>query len=194
MLNKKVLLSILIIGAVVATAGAATWATLSDSRQVNGDITAGELYLGDQAVNPISVAATAPGDSGTEEQLITIGGNLDGILKIDVDKVNVPTEANTSAPIPNTDKLGEMFKIKIKLTSQDGTQTYGYAAGSDTEYALLSDSLTLSNVPVDSGATYKLVTEWQIDALANNGIQGQTVSFDEVYTLESRAGTDRSNS
>ncbi|WP_292373111.1 hypothetical protein [Methanosarcina sp. UBA411] len=191
MLNKKVLLSILIIGAVVATAGAATWATLEDTSISNDQITAGTLTLDETAISPVTIDKVAPGDYGTETQTVTIGGNLDGLLTIDVDNVVFPPAANDTAPEPHTSLLSNNFEVNIKLTdNNDGL--IKYVAGSEDTYVLLTDSLQLAAEPVTSGSTYKIVTSWRIKPEADNGIQGQSLSFTEAYKLNSRNGIDKS--
>lgn len=192
MLNKKVLLSILIIGAVVATAGAATWATLEDTSISNDQITAGTLTLDETAISPVTIDKVAPGDYGTETQTVTIGGNLDGLLTIDVDNVVFPPAANSTAPEPNDSLLSEKFKVNIKLTDNNDALIKYVAGTSDTDYVPLSDSIQLANEPVTSGSTYKIVTSWKIEDTADNGIQGQSLSFTEAYKLNSRNGIDKS--
>lgn len=192
MLNKKVLLSILIIGTVVVMAGTVTWATLSDSKTSDDSkITAGTLFLEGQAITPVVVTSTAPGDYGTKTQPVAIGGNLPGLLKIDVNDVKVPGTANSTAPIPNDDKLGDVFLVNIKLVNNDDTQVFRVAGTTDEEYVPLNSGFSKTEIPVDSGATYRLVTAWKIDQDADNGIQGQEVSFDEVYTLNSKLGENK---
>ncbi len=191
MLNKKVLLSILIIGAVVATAGAATWATLEDTSTSNDQITAGTLTLDETAVSPVAIDKVAPGDYGTETQTVTIGGNLDGLLTIDVDNVVFPAAANATAPEPHNSLLRDKFKVNIKLTDNNDA-LIKYVAGSEGTFVPLDDSIQLANEPVTSGSTYKIVTSWKIEEDADNGIQGQSLSFTEAYKLNSRNGIDRS--
>lgn len=191
MLNKKILLSTLMICTVVVTVGAATWATFEDTAMSTDQITAGTLTLDDSAVNNINIDQVAPDDYGTETQTVTIGGNLDGLLTIDVDNIVFPEAANTTAPEPHDSVLSNEFEVNIKLTDNNDV-LIDYVAGTADTYVPLTDALQLADQSVTSGSTYKIVTSWRIKSDADNGIQGQSLSFTEAYKLNSRAGMDKS--
>lgn len=87
--------------------------------------------------------------------------------------------------------MSNNFEVNIKLTdNNDGL--IKYVAGSEGTYVPLTDSLQLAAEPVTSGSTYKIVTSWRIKPEADNGIQGQSLSFTEAYKLNSRTGIDKS--
>ncbi|HII92467.1 MAG TPA: hypothetical protein HA262_09945 [Methanosarcina sp.] len=87
MLNKKMLLSVLILGVVATAAGAGTWAFFDDSLPVAGNtITAGTLNLDGSLVQtfavsdaiPDSILKTIPSSTYT----LTNGGTITGKLSV----------------------------------------------------------------------------------------------------------------
>lgn len=69
MLNKKILLSVLIIGTIAVVAGAGTWAYFDSEQTVEGNtIGSGTLTLipaGESALTAFTIENIVPGDSGT---------------------------------------------------------------------------------------------------------------------------------
>lgn len=88
MLNKKMLLSVLILSVVATVAGAGTWAYFDSSQTANDNtITSGTLILtpGSSALDVFNIGPLAPGDSGNAKTLNLVNdGNLNGYLYAEI--------------------------------------------------------------------------------------------------------------
>ena len=88
MLNKKMLLSVLILSVVATVAGAGTWAYFDSSQAVDDNtITSGTLTLtpGSSALDAFNIGPLAPGDSGNAKTLNLVNdGNLNGYLYAEI--------------------------------------------------------------------------------------------------------------
>ncbi|MDO9517729.1 MAG: TasA family protein, partial [Methanosarcinaceae archaeon] len=87
MLNKKMLLSLLIIGVVSVSAGAGTWAYFTDTETSTGNtFTAGTLDLivngVDITTERFEISDVAPGDTGMYPLVVKNEGSIDGTLTI----------------------------------------------------------------------------------------------------------------
>ena len=87
MLNKKVLLSVLIIGTIAVVAGAGTFAFFDSTSTVSDNtITAGTLTLGNPVTTSFVVENAIPGDIekgvANGEYTLTNGGSINGYLSV----------------------------------------------------------------------------------------------------------------
>lgn len=186
--NKKIILSILIIGAVVTVAGAETWAYYQDTISITGTtIQTGTLYLtSDPDTSLLTIADVSPGSSGTLYQTITNSGTLPGKLKIDFGNIqeSVVKEVPSST---GTDTLLDSVKVNIKLVKADDSTLVEQLAGSDS-YPVSIEScngLSASNIAMEANTSYTLVVYYEIPAGTDTGIQGKKLTFGITYTLSS---------
>lgn len=87
MVNKKIILSILVLGCVATMAGAGTFAFFDDSAVVEDNtITAGTLTLGTPVLTNFEITNIAPGDADPAAQTLSLtnGGTIDGHLYADI--------------------------------------------------------------------------------------------------------------
>lgn len=133
MFNKKILLSVLIIGMVGVMAGSATWAYFQDTEiSEDNTLTAGTLDL--TLTNaPFTLNNKQPGDFGTETQTIQNVGSLIGELDVTFSAIaNTESEGTTQYESDNIGGTGvgelggvaEML-VFIDVDSSSGTLTEG---------------------------------------------------------------------
>lgn len=180
MLNKKMLLSVLIIGVVATVAGAGTWAAFSDSETSDGNtFTAGTLDLKLNGLDGITgfsigdVASNAQGNAGTitVKNAGTISGNLVVSSANIVEDENGMNDAEQAVDSTAADgELGSAITISI----YDGANLLyqGSVAG-------LSDA----NLVTLAGAEEKTLTINYAVSDAGNEIQSDILEFDLAFTL-----------
>lgn len=160
MVNKKMLLSILIIGCAATVAGAGTWAFFDDSLDVNNNtITSGNISLVpyQSTVDKFTVGPIAPGDSDPAAKTYALknDGTVDGHLYAEI---NATGESN----IPDlTTKLnGEEMTdgATIDLGSLDAGENITIAIGYDFEETGI-DQNAQQDQTVEYDITYHLVQE-----------------------------------
>ncbi len=212
MFNKKIFMSVLIIGIICALAGSATWAYFQDTEYSNDNtLTAGTIDL--TLTNaPFVVGTTlhpfpdgvAPGDFGTENQTIRNIGSLEGELDITFSAItNTNGIGGTEYEESGSGELGgeaEMlvfidvdgggtFTQNDMILKSDGTVISAPESPSaETYYATINsydgDDFDKALILMDSGARYDVYFKWRVPGDTGNSIQGDTVSFDVTYTLE----------
>lgn len=195
MLNKKMLLSLLVIGVVSVTAGAGTWAYFTDTEtSTDNTFTAGTLDL---LVNGVNLDETMhydesdlyPGWESSDGVAITNDGSIDGVLSMDI--INLvdlengfeePEGADSDDPLTLGD-LSENMNILIEEYDDDvGTTLLA------TPYnGLLSDFVPLNLGSLDDDETRYFLVTGSIATTVENEIQGDSVSFDVVLTLDQDA-------
>jgi spore coat-associated protein N len=179
MLNKKMLLSVLIIGVVATVAGAGTWAAFSDSETSDGNtFTAGTLDLKLNGLDGITgfsigdVAPNAQGNAGTitVKNAGTISGNLVVSSANIVEDENGMNDAEQAVDSTADGELGNAITISI----YDGaTSLYqGSVAG-----------LINANLGTLAGAEEKTLTINYAVSDAGNEIQSDILEFDLAFTL-----------
>ena len=181
MLNKKMLLSVLIIGVVATVAGAGTWAAFSDSETSTGNtFTAGTLDLklnGADGITGFSIGDVAPNDLGTAGTItVKNAGTISGDLI--VSSANIVEDENgmndAEQAVDSTAADGELGSA-ITISIYDGAANLlyqGSVAG-------------LSNVNLVSlaGSEEKTLTiDYEVSD-AGNEIQSDVLTFDLVFTL-----------
>ena len=194
MLNKKMLLSLLVIGVVSVSAGAGTWAYFSDTEtSTDNTFTAGTLDLeldGADGITGFGITDVAPGDSGEATSIVVSNaGSIDGDLTVSISDVDDEengeendaeaedddTSSNDGYAANDGSAIGDL-SYEITLTVSDGTTTY------------VGNLNTLTNlVDMDFGsigADKTITVSYAVDTDADNQIQGDSVSFDIDFSLD----------
>lgn len=199
MLNKKILLSILIIGLVSVLAGSSTWARFSDSEENSGNsIAAGTLNL-TLVDNPLLITNAAPGDSGTNFKVLKNKGTLSGKLTIYLSTVTNAEGTSSEFQVGGSGDLGMKAKMALWIDkNKNGVFDVGsdvalkydgtFSTGASPTYYFIDqysgvhwDNVILSMAPNDE---YYFTIDWIIPVDAGNDIQGDSVSFNTSYTLD----------
>jgi predicted ribosomally synthesized peptide with SipW-like signal peptide len=181
MLNKKMLLSVLIVGVVASVAGAGTWAAFSDTETSTGNtFTAGTLDLqltGKQvpATTSFTVSNVVPSANSVSLGTLKLinGGNINGNLVAKIININDDEngEANDAEHDADTTVGGDLGSV-LELTISDGTNTF---IGTPAE--LTSMDFGLINTGKEITVSYK------VPQTVGNEIQGDIVGFDIEFTL-----------
>lgn len=172
MLNKKMLLSLLVLGVVATVAGAGTWAAFSDTETSTGNtLTAGTLDLevgGVGASLPFSVGNVYPlatGEIGTINA--KNAGSINGKLSLSI--INVQDDENglndPETKMGDTDAAGE---LSSHLTI--------YANG-----IAVTPGMSLGDL--GAGEDQDIVLTYAVDD-ADNSIQTDKTTFDIELTLD----------
>jgi|GEM_PF-2506695 len=197
MLNKKILLSILIIGLVGILAGSSTWARFSDSEENSGNsITAGTLNL-TLVDNPLLITNAAPGDSGTNFKALKNEGTLSGKLSIYLSTVTNTEGTSPEFQVGGHGDIGMTAMMKLWIdknkngvfdVGSDVALKYdGTITASPTYYLIQQYSGSHWDNVIPSMASndeYYFMIEWIIPNDASNDIQGDSVNFNTSYTLD----------
>ncbi|WP_297091176.1 TasA family protein [Thermococcus sp.] len=176
---KGALLSLVLVGMVVMGLGAGTWAYFSDTETSSGNyIMAGTLDLSVNGAGSVTQSVdgdgVAPGDSGSWTIAVSNDGTVDGHLYVTISNVN-PAE-NT----PNSVDSGTWsIENAVILTIYD---TSGNPVITDTLANLEGQQLDLGSLT--AGQSVNIQVDWEIDSNADNGIQGDSVTFDMDFLLE----------
>lgn len=205
MFNKKMLLSVLIIGVVGVLAGSATWAYFQDT-EVSEDntLTAGTLDL--TLTNaPFTLTNKEPGDLGTETQTIKNIGSLAGELDVTF-SVITNTESTGATEFEadggtgelgaaaemmvfiDVDDSGTLTQNDIVLKS-DGTVVTAPETPVENDYFATinsygEDDFNAAIASMGSNIERDVLFKWRIPTTVDNTIQGDSVSFDVTFTLE----------
>jgi len=205
MFNKKMLLSVLIIGLVSIMAGSTTWAYFQDTELSDDNtLTAGTLDL--TLTNaPFTLSDKQPGDSGTETQTIQNIGSLDGELDVtfsaitntestgstEYEQDGEPGELGAAAEMLvfiDEDSSGTLTENDIVLKSDGNVVTAPATPNEEDYFATInsygSDDFDHAIVSMGSNVQRDIIFKWRIPTDADNGIQGDSVSFDVTFTLE----------
>lgn len=185
--NKRIILSMLIIGTVATVAGAETWAYFTDTVTSTGNtIKIGTLYLtSDPDTSLLTIEGVSPGSSGTLYQTITNSGTLSGKLKIDFSTITETAATEVPSTITGTDTLLDSVRVNAKLVkASDGTLVKQLAGSDSNPVSITSCSgLSVSNIAMDANTAYKLVIDYEIPSGTDTGIQGKKLTFGVTYTL-----------
>lgn len=179
MLNKKILLSILIIGTVAVVAGAGTWAAFSDTEKSSGNtLTAGtmDLQLSADGTNfyqgissALSIADVYPGATGAMTGAITVK-NVG----------SVPGKLTWTTAVASNDENG-LTDPEVKASDDATTGELGpYVTITYTADGTSVDPAT--GVTIAPGATVTIAANYLI-ADAGNNIQSDIATFDVDFTL-----------
>ncbi|MCC4771431.1 hypothetical protein FXV91_15050 [Methanosarcina sp. DH2] len=183
MLNKKILLSVLIIGLVAAVTGAGTWAQFSDTEKSTGNtLTAGTMNLKlskdgtnySNGVSGFTLDGLYPNDKGNIGPIyVKNEGSVDGNLSVTINETTIKNLENSIIdPEIQDDTTPEIGELGKHLTIYADNLTI-YNKGSIYTRSLGS----LSN-----GADTKIDLTYAVDN-ANNEIQTDKFVFDLEFTL-----------
>jgi predicted ribosomally synthesized peptide with SipW-like signal peptide len=201
-MNKKILISLCIIGAVAVIAVGATRALFNDTETSSGNIfTAGTLNLqvgnNDPAGWNFQVSDIKPGDSGSQEVILQNTGSLDGYLHITFanlinDEMGCTepegqpegTDTTCDNPGPNQGELAENLDILIYLdenTDNDfdlGTDVLIYQG--KVKGVLQGD---IFNYLLAKSVSKKFRIEWKLDSSVGNIVQSDKTGYDINFEL-----------
>ena len=205
-MNKRILISLSVIGAVAALVIGGTIAYFSDTETSTGNtFTAGTLNLkvgdNDPTTWNFQVENIKPGDSGSKEVVLQNTGSIDGYLHItfsnlvDDDVSCVEPEQNeagdTTCGAGQDGELAENLDILVyldevpddKFDMDDDTLIYqGKVKG-----ILQGD---LFNYLLPSGVSKDLRVEWKLDSSVGNIVQTDKAGFDIVFELTQKTKDD----
>lgn len=197
MLNKKMLLSLLVIGVVSVSAGAGTWAYFSDTEtSEDNTFTAGTLDLdltdatddGTDSETLTWVAGNmAPGDDGSATMTVTNVGTLAGNLDISAIVVtNAPGTTPESEDVSSGDngELGANLNIDMFFdANNDGVNDAGETSIYSGALDGIASSYNLDEGIAASGVTY-ITINYDLPTGTGNDVQGDTVSLEFVVELD----------
>ena len=206
MLNKKMLLSLLVIGVVAVTAGAGTWAAFSDEENsVSNSFTAGTLDLilsggeqnGDSVINTFTTPNNwAPGQSnGPTTLTITNAGTIDAsTVKLTVDTENSGGVLTEPEEVAEGETADEAISDDITIIQLD-YPTSGTSILTDVELACGDEDgiLTLTELGTltdyDLGSltgtdSADLVMTVLLDSDVGNEHQGDSTSITMTFLAE----------
>jgi predicted ribosomally synthesized peptide with SipW-like signal peptide len=205
-MDKKILVSMMVIGLVAALAGAGLYALFSDTETSTGNtFSAGTLDLkvggkDDPEVIQIVLDNIKPGWSREYRWTLKNAGTLDGILWFEVtnivNKDNGVIEPEQGAPDEDGTELGELgAKMTHKINffkpgtyfdasrPRDGSRT-----GPKIEHWISLNSLAghkwYYQDILKSGEEKDLCIVLKLDSSVGNCVQGDSVSFDIVFHLD----------
>lgn len=195
-MNKKILISLSVIGAVAAIAVGGTLAYFSDTETSTGNtFTAGTLNLtvsdADPLVDKFTVTNVKPGDSSFKDWALKNTGSIDGSLDIAfsllVDDENTVWESE-GADAADSGELAENLSLTIYI-DENGNNTYD--SGSDTlVYQGMASGIVgekLSNYAMAAAYNKSIRIEWSIGTGVGNNIQSDIAGFDITFELLQQA-------
>ena len=197
MLNKKMLLSLLVIGVVSVSAGAGTWAYFSDTETSEGNsFTAGTLDLvltdatndGTDSETLTWVAGNmAPGEDGSATMTVTNVGTLAGNLDISsIVVTNAPgtTPESEDTSVSENGELGANLNVDMFFdTNNDGVKD----ATETTIYSGVLDGIAAAynlDESIGFGASTYITINYDLPTATGNDVQGDTVSLEFVVELD----------
>ena len=198
MLNKKMLLSLLVIGVVSVTAGAGTWAYFSDTETSEGNtFTTGTLDI--EIPNTFEFGDVAPGDVETETITIENKGSIAAksvFLELDVvdTEPTTDTEPETVAEVITGDVCDISTMIAItSITYEYATNTVDisgkYTDSNGNGYLDLDDLNTADEVEINSdvdllkSTTATVTIEMTLHTTTDNEYQGDMSTVTEIVTV-----------
>jgi spore coat-associated protein N len=191
-MNKKIIISLCVIGAIAAIAVGGTMAYFSDTETSTGNtFTAGTLNLQVSDVDPLvdkfTVTDVKPGDSGNKDWVLkntgSIAGSLDITFSALVDNENTVWESE-GADNADSGELADNLDVLIYIDENDNN---AYDAGTDklvfNEKAVNIVGEKLSNYAMAAGYNKSIRLEWDVDTTVGNDIQSDIAGFDIEFQL-----------
>ena len=183
-MNKKIIISLSVIGAIAAIAIGGTMAYFSDTENSNGNtFTAGTLNLTvDDQNNPLPVkfalSNLKPTDSGNISYNIDNVGSIDGYLNLqnitvaNTEGTDPESETNTAEP----GELGSHINVSVKIGA---TEIYN---GSLDGFASF---VTKNNITLADGASTTVTIDWVWNLLSasDNDAQGDVATVGIEFSL-----------
>jgi predicted ribosomally synthesized peptide with SipW-like signal peptide len=181
-MDKKILVSMMVIGLVAALAGAGLYALFSDTETSSGNyFSAGTLDLKvDGKEDPdvpvyFELKDVKPGDSDSVEIVLSNEGSIDGVAYLTfTDVMDDPGTTPEPEDLPDEGELSENLYIEV------------YAGEVLVAEGYLSD---LAESPIKLGSltagdSITVTIKWSIDSEVGNEIMGDVVTFDMLFSLE----------
>jgi predicted ribosomally synthesized peptide with SipW-like signal peptide len=191
-MDKKILVSMMVIGLVATLAGAGLYAYFSDTETSSGNkFTAGTLDLMVNGQNPwttpITVSNLAPGDSGSRSIVIKNVGSIDGCVNLELGTATNTEGLNPESETEKTEPgdLGDYLVVTIYF-DEDGDlgtvndQTFVCSGIINT----IGGHLYNAYHPLCAGDLSYLVIVYNLPGHTGNNVQGDIVSFDISVILE----------
>jgi predicted ribosomally synthesized peptide with SipW-like signal peptide len=180
---KRLLYLILALLVAAGMAGAGTWAYFQDTEASTGNnFAAGTLDLKVGGQDDPNVPVTfnlsnlKPGDSSSATVNLSNAGSISGALTMKIQNVvNSPGSTPEPEPPPDSGLLGD----KIILTVMNAT---GNPLAYGTLNSLQNLFINLASLP--AGGSTAIQVKYEVPAAAGNDIQGDSVSFDILFSLE----------
>jgi predicted ribosomally synthesized peptide with SipW-like signal peptide len=181
-MDKKILVSMMVIGLVAALAGAGLYAYFSDTETSSGNtFTAGTLDLKvdgkDDPEVPVyfEVSDVKPGDSGSKNIVLSNVGSIDGVAYLTfTNVVDSPGTTPEPEPTPDYGELSENLYIGVIV----GGETIAEGCLSE-----LTEAIELGTIGAEGSLTVTI--SWSIDGeTVGNEIMGDIVTFDMLFSLE----------
>lgn len=210
-MNKKIVISLAIIGISASIIIGGTFAYFSDTEtSEDNTLAAGTMDLdidgNDIAVQTMSLSNKAPGDSGSESSTIKNAGSLDGELDILTGSVTNyacdPDGANDGTEYCNTDAgvlgVNSEMALYIDIDESGSWNTGDVGLKSDGTTYDASGSLDYDAIDNYSNKTWNdvygalmavddqdgFIIDWKVLTSATNDIQGDELDFDITFVLE----------
>lgn len=183
-MDKKILVSMMLIGLVAALAGAGLYAYFSDTEtSSNNTFSTGTLDLKvdgyDDPYVPVyfEVEDVKPGDSGSVDIELSNAGSIDGVAYLTfTNVVDDPGTTPEPEPTPDEGELSENLYIKVYV----GGELVAEGCLSD----LAEELIELGDL--EAGETLSITIKWSIDPEVDNVIIGDIVTFDMVFSLKQK--------
>jgi predicted ribosomally synthesized peptide with SipW-like signal peptide len=181
-MDKKILVSMMLVGLVAALAGAGLYALFSDTETSSGNsFSAGTLDLKvdgkDDPNVPVyfTVSDVKPGDSNSVDIVLSNAGSIDGVASLTFTKV-VDDPGTTAEPEPKPD-VGNLSKcLYIKVFVGGNKVAEGFLS------ELAGSAIRLGSLP--AGESITVTISWSISSDVGNEIMGDIVTFDMLFSLE----------
>ena len=195
-MNKKIIISLSVIGAIAAIAVGGTIAYFSDTETSTGNtFTAGTLDLklngADSNVVMFTVSNLVPGQDGGAEVTLNNAGNINGYIDFDFSNL-VDNDNGCSDPEDDIDTTcinpnGELDSNLNITAFVDKNNNDVYDAGIDTlVYQGLASAIVgagLQNYAFNSAASETFRINWSVSSGATNEIQSDSTGFDVAFEL-----------
>jgi len=198
-MQKKILVSMMVIGLVATLAGAGLYAYFSDTETSTGNkFTAGtldlELGAAEGSVVKLDVGPMAPGDIGSNTWIAKNVGSITGNLSFTVSSItnldNGQNEPELAAGDDASDvgELGGYLYVVLWVDLDgDGVKDVGEVLYSGTLNGMAGTYSNVAILPKEWSAP--IILEWSIDTGVGNIIQSDSASFDITFSLEQTRAT-----
>jgi predicted ribosomally synthesized peptide with SipW-like signal peptide len=193
-MDKKILVSVMVIGLVAALAGAGLYAYFNDTETSTGNtFTAGTLDLDLSAAEGstvvLDVGPMAPGDEGSNTWIATNVGSISGSLSLEVSDITNDDNGLTDpeSEVDTTGGAGEgelgdyLYVVLWVDLNGNGEIDEGevlYEGDLNGMSGTYSDVTTLGE-----DESVAIILEWSIDPEVGNIIQSDSASFDIEFSL-----------
>lgn len=194
--RRRLLGSILTLGAAGSATGAGTYATFEDTEQSRGNtVTAGtlDLVLGfGENRKLIDVEGQAPGRSGARSLLVQNNGSIPATLTFAVESITdaengiVEPEEEAAGETDDGGELAASLGIKISAALGFGSDPDVYFVGSSDSYQTVETLETgpqPGSIRVPAGRGVEVETSYRVSETAGDEIQSDSVRLTARFEL-----------